>query len=333
MLTLSDAQASGRLNRISGVVPTSQDFIDLLNDACRMLMRRGNWWGTVKRLEACAYGCCVTWPRYVHTVLAAKKCGHPVTIANNWYSMREVTCLSECTSAFTRAAGVWRGELTFEDRNTSPVFNPIACNTGMWLQFYPGGKVDVDNKKTIRVFGVDTNGQDVYTKHPDGTIQEGEVIPFALPFGQSQTKFRHVTRVKKDPTLYPVRGYQWDGTQRWDMAYYMPSEQNPDYRVDYIRGCSCCQGSAPSKITALVKIQHISVMYPDDLVLIDNVDALAMMMQALNLSDAYDRKTSQANQLAAIEELNRDLESRFPDDQTTIVDNNLGPGVWCNRMF
>jgi len=315
MLTVSEAQSS-RLNRISGVCAGSADWFQLLNDATRQLMRRGNWWGTLKVMRGCIYNGCIAWPRQVGTVLAFDRCGSAPP-KNQWAEFNAV--LPEHVHQFNRDGefGCAR-DLALVDHGTSPVFNQIACGQNVYIRFMPVQPTDVG--KTITVFGLDSNGVEIITTRSDRTIQPGIVLTLAIPFVQTPFSMRRVDRVIKAATDGPIYGYQVDVTGTiFNLATYAPSETLPDYRTSKLVRSRCHDcGCWPSQIAAFVKLQFIPAQNPDDLVLIDNLDALALGMQSAKLSDAYDSQGAETMMARAVHELNLDLRDKLPIDQTPV---------------
>lgn len=310
MVTLASAKAS-RLQRVAGTCSNTDDFLDLVNEATRMLMNRGNWWNTVKRVQFCSYNNCLTFPRQVGTLLALNTCGRSIPPKNNWYNFSDV--LPEDVTHWQQNGHGFGGcnhGFAAVDSGTTSVFNQIPCNTARYVRFYvvqPG-----DAGKTITIFGIDGNGQTVRTLRADGTFQDGAVLTLAVPFVNSGITLRRLDRVIKDPTDGPIYGYQDDGTNLYDLAYYEASETLPEYRTNCIETGGC----AKKQYTALVKLQFIPVQHDDDLVLIDNLDALAMMIQALKQSDAYDHQGAEVATMRAVKELNLELRNKLPIAQT-----------------
>jgi len=300
-----------RINRISGVCAGSPDWYQLLNDATRQLMRRGNWWGTVKILRGCIYNNCLTWPRTTGTVLALDA-GGSIPIKNSWYEFNAV--LPEHVHHWNRFGRFnCNCNLALVDNGTAPVFNQIPCLLLRYLQFYITQPSDAG--KTITVFGVDGNGLDILTTRSDGTIQPGIVLTLALPFVQTPTPLQRVDRIIKDVTDGPVYGFQFDGIHQWPLATYAPSETLPDYRTSRVScGTACC----PTQISAFIKLEFIKATRPDDLILIDNLDALALGMQSAKLSDAFDSQGAEAMMARAVHELNLDLRNKLPIDTVPV---------------
>ncbi len=315
MLTVSEASDS-RINRISGVCPQTPEWYQLLNDGTRQLMRRGNFWGTLRVMRGCIYNGCVTWPRQVGTVLAFDRCG-AAPPKNQWYEFNAV--LPEHVNQFNRdGAFSCASDVALVDHGTSPVFNQIPCGQNRYIRFMPVQPSDVG--KTITVFGLDSNGIDIITTRSDGTIQPGIVLVLAIPFVQTPFAMRRVDRVIKQETDGPVYGYQVDVTGTlFNLATYAPSETLPDYRTSRLVRSTCRDcGCWPSQIAAFVKLQFIKAQHPDDLILIDNLDALALAMQSSKMSDAYDSQGAEGMMARAVHELNLDLRDKLPIDSTPV---------------
>lgn len=306
------------MKSIAGSCPNSDDFLALLNDATRMLMNRGNWWSTVQNITSCVYNKCIAWPRHVGTVLAVNYCGSSQQLYNNWYQFMPLD--ASCVRNYINCG--CKGGIGVMADGTSPVFQQIRCGDEPYIRAYPIRQDDVG--KTITIYGIDTDGQTVMTEHADGIYQEGEELTLAIPYVSTSRQYQTVTRVEKEETEGVVRLYQYDATNDVliDMAYYEPTETSPAYQVSKIigaSGCSCdssCSGL--KRVAALVKLQFVPVVNDKDIIQIENLDALALMMQALKLSDQYDVKTKQAMELDAVRELNLELRNRLPIDQIPV---------------
>lgn len=306
MLTLAQAKTS-RLNRISGVCSSSPEFLQYLNDAEDALLERGNWWGSLKVLRGCVYNSCLVFPRQVSTVLAFDSCGS-IPPKNQWFSFDAV--LPEHVHHWNRH-GFFQcaSNMALVDSGTTSVFSQIPCLNDRYIQIYITDPSDVG--KVITIFGVDGNGLEILTTHSDGTIQSGIEIVLALPFVQTPMLIKRVDRVIKDVTSHPIYLYQFDGSRRFPLAIYQPSETLPEYRSSRITGGHTC---CPSQISALVKLQHVPIINDDDLVIIDNLEALALAIQSLKLSDAYDSAGAEGMMSRAIHSLNLQIRNRLPID-------------------
>lgn len=311
LLTFAEAKASRELAATSGQCGSSDEFRSLLNQATRKLMNRGSFFGTVQRIQVCTYDCKVVWPRFCGNVLALNFSGHPSPVKNNWYEFLPVSqCDLGVMGSFPYVNGNF-GPITTSDAGFSPVFNPIKCGHPTYVQIYPGTRADVGKKTTI--YGVDHNGLVVRTK-VNGVWQEGETVTMALPYTQTATIFREITRISKDVTQGVARYYQFTpiGPYTYDLVWLDPGETNPMYRTSRLPpGRACCLKS----IQALVKLEFIPVVADTDLVQIPNLDALALMISALRKSNAGDKEAAHAEEADAVRELNLELKNRYGNDQ------------------
>jgi hypothetical protein len=295
-----------------------------------MLCNRGDFYGTVKKIRVCVYGNCITWARQVSTILAINQCNGNVPLSNHWYDFDTLTRHD--------LLGYWGmgccGQIHGIQGDTSPVFNPISTadgTAGVYLRFYPTQPTDMG--KMVTVFGVDSNGEELRSLHLDGTIQDGIETPLAIPFAtmpasdRSVNTMRHVTRIIKDETDGPLYCYQYNPVTNLmlDLARYESSETNPEYQTTRLTGNWCVSAQAiPRTISALVKLAHIDAVNDNDTIIIDNLDAIAMMMQALKLGDAYDSDQKRKMEGEAVRELNLELRRRLPLDQIPVTLSPFG---------
>jgi hypothetical protein len=329
MLTFGEFKCSVNTKNLSGVCVDSPDFVSYTNGAVQQLARRGNWFGTLRSMRACVYDTGVAWPRHVATIFAIKTCNHVMDLYNRWFSFLPMEDCSRYWGEWS-GSGAWgngaswgvgpgfgRRGFTESDGNV-PVFNPISCGNQVFLQFVVSDPTDVG--KTITVMGIDYNGQVVRTQRPDGTIQEGIVLTLAVPYVQTPFQFRHVTRVVRQATNYPVRGYQvLSSGALLDLCYYEPTEVSPEYVHTHIssrwgRGQNGCIG----QVEALVKIKPIPVKHDQDLLLIDNETALANMVMAVRFKEQGDLANARGYEVEAFRELNYQMHNLFPDEQFVV---------------
>lgn len=333
MLTFGDTKKSRGIISAAAVCPTSDAFRDYVNTGTRELMKSGNYWGTVQPLEVCVVNQCITWNRYVGTVLAANVCRHSVRPQNNWSHFVPIGPFGIRGMGFE---GGCSGDAVLQNNGTSPVFNQIACGKEFYIRVYPAVRADVG--KTITIFGIDSNGQTIRTKLSDGTWQDGVTVTVAIPFASTPMLVREITRVVKEETQGVLRLFQYDPINDvlLDCASYDPTETSPDYRTSRLTGFvgrGCCNCSGVKAISALVKLQFIPVKADNDLVIISNEDALATMIQALKAGDSGNIKKKAAFEADAIHDLNLELRDKFPLDQTPISYNPFGTAIPAGRAM
>ena len=338
MLTLGDVQVpTGPIARVAAYCPTSAEFISLINQAQRKLLRRGDWSGTVVPIYVCVANGCVVWPRYVQEVRRINMCNRTIPVRNLWYEFLERG--NRC---------LWSNWLLWpqsklEDRGRTSVFQDIQGD-GRTVRAY--ARCQADLGKTVTIFGLDNNGQILQTNNGDGTWSLGVVLVLQTPFASTSTFVRSIDYVLKDATQCPVDLYAYNATTNLleDLAHYEPSETRPSYSktrlLSHFPTCGtgtfippqgCC-GTTRS-VVALVKLRFIEAQVPTDLLILDNEDALQMMVQSLKLREKNDYAAARALENEAVFELNRQLENDSPDDTFSVEDDTLGPHVWSNQAF
>jgi hypothetical protein len=317
LLTLGECKSSLPITTVIGASTSSPDFVSRVNGAVRQLMRRGSWWGTVQPIAGCIYDGCLVWPRAVSAVLAMNVNHRPLTLANRWFQFMPWDGMAQnLYRNFKHKLHPWVSDAD----GSLPVYRQIPGGMALWIRFYVDNLADIG--KTITVYGLDENNQNVRTRWPDGTTRDGVVISIGsniqgtlTPYSQTPFAFQKVTRILKDVTLGNVRMYMLDsnGIQS-DMAVYQPQETSPDYPRSRIRGFR--QGACGlQQVEALVKLSFIPVVNDSDVVLIENIDALADMIQSKIYAEAGNTAQAMAFEQMAFRELNYQMRERFPDEQ------------------
>lgn len=325
LVTFAQAKDS-RLRDIANVCPSSDDFKSLVNDATRMLMRRGNFWGTVQKVQICTYNGCITWPRFVGTVLATNVCKHPVPIWNNWFAFEPIGPHDFMSGAFSFSNGSCHGNVFTENDGVVAVFNQIPCGSPHAIRVFPSVRADIG--KQITIYGIDSNGQTVRTK-VNGVWQDGVTVTLAIPFVDTPILFQSVTRISKPLTQGVVRYYQVDAANNvlLDLVSHDPSETEPVYRHSRIAGLrsgcnnqcntdSACNGIR--SITALIKLEFQPVVLDSDLIYIENLDAVKDMVMSIREKEAGHFQQAVALEASAIHELNLQLRDKFPNTQIPV---------------
>lgn len=309
LATLGEIKNSS-IARIAGVAPSSQDFIDVVNEASEMLLNRGDWLGTVVPIRVCATKGCATFPRYVGKVRKINVCNSPMETHNIFWSFLP----KDAYNCSTGCAASWLGgSCSMIDQSRVPTYQDI-WGEGRYIRVYITDMRDVN--KTITFFGVDNNGQ-----------PWSEKLTLANPYVQTQSFVRRVGRVLKDQTVGRLicNGYYAATGSIEELATYEPSETNPSLlRVRL--NIPSCSGSCSSSSTdcptaqplaALVKLRFVPAQVDSDLVLIESKIALKNMIQSIRCGEQGDTSGKATFEAAAIRELNLGLWNEG-DDQMTV---------------
>src|SRR5262245_51118952 len=217
-IQLRDARASLALKSISGVCSSDDEFLALLNEAMRRLLRRGGWWNTEFLMRLCVYNKCITWPRIVGTVLGTRFCNGSFDLRNNWWN---IVGPFGCNNA---GPDTFRSSFTISDNGTAPIYNDLTGTSGKYIRIYPT-KIQ-DQGKTITLFGLTTGSQPLQ-QLVDGRWERGLTLTLQAPYVQSTVLVRRIDSVVKEITEANVLMYEVDPTDATlvrDIALYEPTE-------------------------------------------------------------------------------------------------------------
>jgi hypothetical protein len=258
---------------------TNPAVLQLTNEAGRRLARRGHALGTVQRYRINVTSSQITWPRQVTTIEAVAFCDQPGVVRNEWFEfLGQGPGLLDCNSC------LWH---TLVDRDPACCFNDITPGKkDRQLRVYADVQEAADAYITLE--GYDENGNWIRTKDAAGAWQNGEkvLISSAAPT-LSQKKFTFLTAVSKPATNGNVRVYEYDSATLANVqviGFYEPDETNPIYRRSLLPGVmqgSSCNDCDQRQVTVAVKLTYIPVRNDSDWLMIANIDALKLAIQAI----------------------------------------------------
>lgn len=258
--------------------PTAPEFADLVNRAHLTLLEHGSWWGTEQEADFVIRDACITLPGVVAALEGLRACNEPVRIENGWYKF-----LPGFNPQRNYDCGMW---WEYKDQ---------VCTFMQWgdvktLRSYPLVPSDVGRK--IKYLGYDRSGKWVRTRQ-DGLYQDGEQVTLASPYVDTVTQFLgSPVAVIKDETDDIIRTFSYtpgDDSTLQPVAQYNWWETRPTFqrfRIHGYRQMSNANGCCPSyTVTAKVKLAYIPVQYDDDLLLIQNRQAMEYAVQAMKAID------------------------------------------------
>jgi hypothetical protein len=341
-LQLINARNDIGIRNIAGVCNNGEQFADYVNRATRRLMKRGAWFGTECLMRLCTTGCDVVFPRHVGTVLGLRMCkAGQVEIRNNWWAILSPGCGGWVNSLYPGygsgwgyggiyGGGFYGGVPNSTDTNTVPIFNQVSGNTGKLIRYHVVKQQDYG--KTITIYGKQYGGQPLQTE-VDGAWVNGVTITAANPVAQTTILVTKIDSVVREATQGMAYLYEYDPatTKLRMLAVYEPSETNPSYRhmlipaMKYGAGCFTDENDQTTyQFEALVKLQYIPVVSDNDFLLLDNLDALALAIQALKAEEANDDSLAEIKWTKAIEDLNFELRDKTPDNQFSVKVRVMG---------
>jgi hypothetical protein len=87
------------------------------------------------------------------------------------------------------------------------------------------------------------------------------------------------------------------------------------------------------RFEALVKLTYIPVVSDNDFLLIDDLDALAMAIQAVKAAEANDIQLAEAHFTRAIRELNFEDRNKSPSEQLSVKVEVNGPDYCLQSLY
>lgn len=307
LLRLADVREP--VARILNLCPSKQAVVDYINEAERRLVPKGMYVGTVQSYRFCSNASCIAWPRQFDTILAWAKCSTPGIIRNRFYEfsgsgpglLRECSCM--CT--------------TLVDRDPACAFDEIVGSSAT-------RKIRVHSDFTeaaglrILLQGYDQNNQWI-TSLVDGVRIDGEYVTISTTATLTTNFFTSLVRVQKDVTSGPVRLNEWDtvtGAIIKPLAYYERDEVLPWYRRSLLPGSGSCSSSESSSescsnttVTVIAKLKHIDVSRDADFLLLGNLGAIKLMVQAILKEERNLLPEAVGYEAKAIKELDDELKS------------------------
>ena len=325
----------------AGLVSTNPKVVDAINEAIMRLLPKMPAEGTMARMRFYINNGTITMPREVQSLRRVNVDGIPVSIFNRWYEFLNYGpgSMDDNKSSTNDFIDLGDGFCTHSDVHTA---RQILVTAGTEEQ-----------DKTIRIMGNDENGLEVRTNDEPG---EAVAIRKNLP-AYSVNKFSCITSVVKPATKGYVylSAYAASPLIRYDLATYHPDETNPCYRryrvtavcqcKTALTDCSLCAYAAtcvaytncalttdsttpPHTCTALVKLRYLPLMHDNDPLLIQNLPAIKMMLQAIRRLDAGDFATGKAFETSAANTLLEQVDDIEPQaNQINFEVNMPGAGV------
>jgi hypothetical protein len=336
MLTLGQVKNSTVAN-IAGVNVNDAQFYGYVNDAVRMLMDLGDWWGSVVSMTGYVAQGCITWPKQIDAVLAMNINDRSVQISNQWYSFTPIRGTyaglaqsygCSCDDFISRWGTYGTQDSIIEFAGTQPMFDPPTPADPFRIQVTADNSADYG--KTVTIYGQDENAQEIFATRDDGSTQRG--VPFVLSqAGTISTQvFSTVTAVTKDITVSLVRAWKYTTATGRVCAIWSGGQTSPQFLFSRL-------ANVPQNTTfclsALVKLGFEPVTQDSDILPLGNLDAIKIMIQAIRKREAGDIDGSVNFEKDAIRRLNMELNSRLPVDQMPIVQEPFGSQYPVHRRI
>lgn len=317
MLTLGEVRPLLAPHIRNGVAPESPVVAEVLFELCDRLLRRPDLVTFAHRqvvLYGWGTGLCV--PRNVARVIRARRNNQIVPVVNKWMQFIE--------GGPGMAAEDTTGWFQLVDAGVSPTqYDLPQTAEGFQLLATSDQAEDVGAEVFIR--GLDETGREIFY---DGRL--GETLPVTAGTGQvSHAKFSRVLDVKKPPTkgyIY-LMAFDVETLVPYHLSAYHPDETSPSYRRYTVPGCRYSDGIPEAyALDAFVQLRALPLRRDEDLLPIDNLEALKFGVMALSLYEAQDFTKGD-------EAFNRALRALIEDGgQEPVAPFDFQVGAWSGHQ-
>lgn len=318
--TFAEAKGNYAIQTAVGACNDTEEFKQKLNDGVQRLMYRGDWPGTILPIQVTVQRGIVTFPRQVGSVRNINVTRQYVPVRNNWFTfLPHEWGRNGCCGVWQNWLDPYAPSLTAYG-NSCTFAQPPSLTCVLQISGIPD-----DTGAILQFFGLDPAGNALRTDNGDGTFSDGISITLNQPFTVDTNLVKYVSRAIKPVTQGQVSLSAIDtvtGTQT-PLAIYDPGDTNPSF-AQYNLHAACCNPTVTWSAVALVKLKFIPVVADTDLVLINNLPALALFIKGMRFAEAGDRANALGYQADAVKELNLQYADTVPNDQIPIQINPFG---------
>ena len=265
-----------------------------LNRATRQLMREGDWEGMESEVCIPVHGNCLILDDRIETIRLAKwKGGDPLSIYSSAFKYVE--------GGFGEMDGSRYIEGMVDLGDGFPTHTPL--HRPMPILAYSDR--EEDEGAVLQIRGMDANGKEnlyrLPIRHHYKSDQPPAYTTEACDFWTTG-QFQDITELRKAPTNGMVYVYGYDpatGEMCW-LTTLRPESISPSHRRYQVAGN--CEGS---QIVAQVSMRYYPVHFDDEVLLVQNLDALSRMVQSLDRLDASDMGGYESFKNSAISQLKK----------------------------
>ncbi len=269
-------------------------ILSRLSDAVKLLSNKGINDVLLGELELCVCDGCITLPRDVGTVLGIDVCGAPTLIQDQWFKYH------------INGPGTCGGCGLVTEMGQVCTYRDPAYPAYLQAEVTSAA----DNNKKLRVYANDMEGKKIFTPGPNGTLEEGFLVPQIFGFSKRAPNvpaIGKIYRIAREATrdfvkLIAINAA--DGVSQCQIGHYEPSETLPTYRRIKVQ----------SKSSVLVKYKKASIQLTSqrDFINIDNYEALRLACRAVKfrLDDKFSTAREAEEEASRI--LSEETQAKLP---------------------
>jgi hypothetical protein len=323
-----------------------------INEATRRLMVKANWPMTERFMRVLSANRTVPLPREVEKIISADICGTPTHVWGSNYEFLDggPGDLSMYTTYGSGKDLIDMGDgyptmydipsILSVDTSTAVNTDDITFGTGYYLMAFSTDPLDKDLELTVR--GSAERNSDIFTGATEGESfglnlwkngTEGLIHGPLTNLVVSTSTFRDIKQVYKPVTrgyitLYAVKPAD---NYMFLLAKYHPSDTVPGFRRYRITNTV---EDDHANVFARVKLRYVPVSHEKDVLLIQNLDALKLMVMAITKENAGDLNGAVAYETQAVRLLNEQLAHYQAPAQLQVIDTESqmflrgGPSIY-----
>lgn len=240
---------------------------------------------TIRCVRVCGHNGCITAGRDIQKILKARIDGKFAHVFDKWYEFLEggPGMLDDDSTNYVDL--IDRSQVVTQYDIPEPMRVMVFSDTA-----------ELSTSRML-IRGFDETNREVRTQ-VEGEWIMGEYVPITRDIGYyTRNKFSLITNILKPVTngyvyLSAVTADDWSNPAtftREHLAGYHPDETRPSYRrYSFKTSAYQCVEDYDYRINALVKMKFVPLSHSSDPVIIDNMPAYKMMLQAMRYYDAGD---------------------------------------------
>jgi len=270
-LTLGKARIRVARFAENGLSPTDSRVVDRINEATERLTDSGKFYPTVAQYDFNIYQKMLTLPEEIETVLAVRLDGYNAMIRNKWFEFR-----STGPGKWDADDNAYTGVLLH--RNDSGTFYDLPDNLRVGVK----SSMSTDAGE-IHVFGWDADDNRVRSVDGNDTIDGVKITLSGTALALSTTVFSRIERIIKpltDGDIYLYGHYETGSNVL--LSVYRPDVQHPLFRRYLLPQA---EDATVQCICVLAKRRFLPAVSDTDVLLIQNINALRLMMICIRKED------------------------------------------------
>lgn len=263
----------------------STSFLQILNEVCERYTKSGKWKGAVVETTFASADGFITLPYEFESVLAMTYNRAPSLVYTQFHTYT-INGPGELQDSLT-----WPGILT--DMGDGYPTQANITTTGVLKVMTDAA----DDGKTIRIYGLDQNGVEVY----DSSGVPGITVTTAAPFVLTSKQFSKMTGIQAcpDPTILMTKFWSLYDAGNNLLSTYYPGESRPCYRRYQT-------GQAEEAIRLICQRRFLRMRNESDWVIPGNIPAIRAGFWAWKFEDGSDIQKAEESWARGLNLLNQE---------------------------